>query len=86
MTVNILAACPFTLNDDTNELSDRNIDLRWFSGSQDVADSETTTPHNCKCTTICSCGASCDVGTGLGETRDWCNTGSVKWFLNHPDN
>ena len=78
MTLIILAACPFNLDGDTNELSDRNIDLRWFSGSQDVADSETTTPNNCKCTTICGCGASCDIGTGVGETRDWCNTGNVK--------
>ena len=41
------------------------------------ADPETTTPHNCKCASICSCGVDCDPGLPVpqGETKDWCNTG-----------
>merc|ERR1719414_2192903 len=53
--------------------------------TKDVADPETTTPNNCKCTSICSCGFGCDPGLPipLGETKDWCNTADKcgEWSL-----
>ena len=69
----LIASCPFSRQNAEQELNEtvENLD------SNDVADPETTTPNNCVCTSICSCGVGCDPGLPipLGETKDWCTTG-----------
>ena len=59
LSVNV--ACPFSRQNVIQE-------------TVNVADSETTTPNNCRCTSICGCGFTCAIGRGLGETKDWCIT------------
>jgi len=65
-------ACPFG-HQHGEEPADENMDIRT-TGLKDVADPETTTPHNCVCESTCGCGVGCDIGLGIGETKDWCNT------------
>ena len=78
-----VASCPFSRGN-ANEESDSNENINNLT-TKDVADPETTTPNNCKCTTICSCGVGCDPGLPipLGETKDWCNTGYSLFMIFH---
>jgi len=83
LTLSARASCPFSRGN-ANEESDSNENINNLT-TKDLADPETTTPNNCKCTTICSCGVGCDPGLPipLGETKDWCNTADKcgEWSL-----
>jgi len=67
LVFSVKASCPFSRQNAEQELNETVKDLE----SNDVADPETTTPNNCVCTSICSCGVGCDPGLPipLGEQK-----------------
>jgi len=71
MFLSAKAACPFG-QQHRGEPSGENMDI-IATELKDVADPETTTPHNCVCQNTCGCGATC-LPPFASETKDWCNT------------
>ena len=74
-----MAACPFEIKIHQKEPVTNKNHKGLRPVEPKIADPATTTPHNCTCTTICSCGEDCDPGNPIpiGETRDWCHTGEL---------